>query len=88
MVFVLPLMNLVESLHLLPKVIGEKEEWILVVLSLCGFLNDVDVSKTLWRAEPRDKSCLLCALIYMLAHPCSCLFLTRSITVCVRSTCW
>jgi hypothetical protein len=29
-------------------VIGEREEWILVVLSLCGFLNNVDVGKPLW----------------------------------------
>jgi hypothetical protein len=47
-VFVLPLVNLVESLHLLLKVIGEREEWILVVLSLYGFLNNVDVGKPLW----------------------------------------
>jgi hypothetical protein len=33
----------------LPKVIGEREreEWIFVVLSLCGFLNNVDISKPL-----------------------------------------
>jgi hypothetical protein len=42
------LVNLVESLHLFPKVIGEREEWIFVVLSLCGFLNNMDVSKPLW----------------------------------------
>jgi hypothetical protein len=47
-VLVLPLVNQVESLHLLPKGIGEREEWILVVLSLCGFLNNVDISKPLW----------------------------------------
>jgi hypothetical protein len=37
-------------------------------LSLCGYLNNVDVSKPLWRAEPRDKSlCLLCFyFIYIL----------------------
>jgi hypothetical protein len=86
-VFVLPHVNLVESLHLLPKVIGEREEWILVVLSLCGFFNNVDVSNPLWRAEPRDESCLVCALFHMLAHLYSCLFLTRSIRVCLRSTC-
>jgi hypothetical protein len=38
-VFVLPFVNLVESLHLLPKVIGVREELTFVVLCLCGFLN-------------------------------------------------
>jgi hypothetical protein len=55
-VFVLPFVNLVESLHLLLKVIGVREELTFVVLSLCGLLNNVDVGKPLWRAEPRDKS--------------------------------
>jgi hypothetical protein len=33
-------------------------------LSLCGYLNNVDVRKHLWRAEPRDKSlCHLCFYI-------------------------
>jgi hypothetical protein len=33
-------------------------------LSLCGYLNNVDVSKPLWRAEPQDKSlCHLCFYI-------------------------
>ena len=27
--------------------------------SLCGFLNNKDVGKPWWRAEPRDKSCVL-----------------------------
>ena len=63
--FVLPFVNLVESLHLLPKVIGEREEWIFVVLGLCGFLNNVDVGKPWWRAEPRVKSCVtVCLLLY------------------------
>jgi hypothetical protein len=37
-------------------------------LSLCGYLNNVDVSKPLWQAEPRDKSlCQLCIFfIYIL----------------------
>jgi hypothetical protein len=69
-VFVLPFVNLVESLHLLPKVIGVREELTFVVLSLCGFLNNVDVGKPLWRAEPRDKSLSrVCSVLY------SCLFL-------------
>jgi hypothetical protein len=54
-VFVLPFVDLVESLHLLPKVIGVREELTFVVPSLCGFLNNVDLSKPLWQAEPRDK---------------------------------
>jgi hypothetical protein len=58
-------MILVESLHLLPKVIGVREELTFVVPSLCGFLNNVDVSKPLWRAEPQDKS---------LSHVCSRLY--------------
>jgi hypothetical protein len=39
-----------------------------VSLSLCGYLNNVDVSKPLWQAEPRDKSlCHLCFyFIYIL----------------------
>jgi hypothetical protein len=44
-VFVLPIAILVESLHLLPKVIGVREELTFVVLSLCSFLNNVDVSQ-------------------------------------------
>jgi hypothetical protein len=48
MVFVLPFVNLVESLHLLLKVIGVREELTFVVLSLCGFLNNVDIGKPLW----------------------------------------
>jgi hypothetical protein len=37
-------------------------------LSLCGYLNNVDVSKPFWWAEPRDKSlCHLCIyFIYIL----------------------
>jgi hypothetical protein len=37
-------------------------------LSLCGYLNNVDVSKPLWREEPQDKSlCHLCFyFIYIL----------------------
>jgi hypothetical protein len=76
-VFVLPFVNLVESLHLLPKVIGVREELTFVVPSLCGFLNNVDISKLLWRAEPRDKSLsrvcsLLCAdFASTLVHACS-----------------
>ena len=27
--------------------------------SLCGFLNNVDIGKPWWRAELRDKSCVL-----------------------------
>jgi hypothetical protein len=69
-VFVLPFVKLVESLDLLPKVIGVREEWTFVVLSLCGFLNNVDVSKPLWRAEPRDKS-----LSRVCSHLYSCLFM-------------
>jgi hypothetical protein len=61
----------VESLHLVPKVIGVREELTFVVPSLCDFLNNVDVSKPLWRAEPRDKSCLVRALVYLLVHACS-----------------
>jgi hypothetical protein len=38
-VFVLPFVNLVESLHLLLKVIGVREELTFVVLSICGFLT-------------------------------------------------
>jgi hypothetical protein len=69
-VFVLPFVNLVESLHLLPKVIGVREELTFVVLSLCGFLNNVDVGKPLWRAEPWDKSLSrVCSVLY------SCVFL-------------
>jgi hypothetical protein len=69
-VFVLPFVNLVESLHLLPKVVGVREELTFVVLSLCGFLNNVDVSKPLCRAEPRDKYfSRVCSHLY------SCLFL-------------
>jgi hypothetical protein len=65
-----PFVNLVESLHLLPKVIGVREKLTFVVLSLCGFLNNVDVSKPLWRAEPRDKSLSrVCFYLY------SCVFL-------------
>jgi hypothetical protein len=48
MVFVLPFVNLVESLHLLLKVIGVREELTFVVLSLCGFLNNMDIGKPLW----------------------------------------
>jgi hypothetical protein len=71
-VFVLPLVNLVESLHLLPYVIGEREEWIFVVLSLGGFLNNVDVGKPLWRVEPRDESLFrVCCDLYT----CSSLFM-------------
>jgi hypothetical protein len=73
--FVLPFVNLVESLHLLPKVIDVRKELTFVVLSLCGFLNNVDVSKPLWRAEPRDKSLSrVCSLLYSciaLVHACS-----------------
>jgi hypothetical protein len=68
-VFVLPFVKLGESLHLLPKVIGVREELTFVVPSLCGFLNNVDVSKPLWRAEPQDKSL---SRVYSLLH--SCLF--------------
>jgi hypothetical protein len=74
-VFVLPFLNLVESLHLLPKVIGVREELTFVVLRLCGFLNNVDVSKPLWRAEPRDKSlsrvCSHLNSCIALVHACS-----------------
>jgi hypothetical protein len=63
-VFVLPFVNLVESLHLLLKVIGVREELTFVVISLCGFLNNMDVGKPLWRAEPRDKSlCRVCSVL-------------------------
>jgi hypothetical protein len=55
----------VESLNLLPKVIGVREEWTIGVLSLCGFLNNVDVGKPLWRAEPRDKyMSRVCSVLY------------------------
>ena len=27
--------------------------------SLCGFLNNIDIGKPWWQAEPRDKSCLV-----------------------------
>jgi hypothetical protein len=64
-VFVLHFVKLVESLHLLPKVIGVSEELTFVVPSLCGFLNNVDVSKPLWRAEPQDKSL---SRVYSLLH--------------------
>jgi hypothetical protein len=69
-VFVLSFVNLVESINLLPKVIGVREELTFVVLSLGGFLNNVDVSKPLWRAEPRDKS-----LSRVCSHLYSCLLL-------------
>jgi hypothetical protein len=72
-VFVLPFVNLVESLHLLPKVIGVREELTFVVVSLCGFLNNVDVSKPLWRAEPQDKS-----LSRVCSHLYSCIDLVHS----------
>jgi hypothetical protein len=74
-VFVLRFVNLVESLYLLPKVIGLREELTFVVLSLCGFLKNVDVSKPLWRAEPQDKSLSrVCSRLYSciaLVHTCS-----------------
>jgi hypothetical protein len=48
-----------------------REELTFVVPSLCGFLNNVDVSKPLWRAEPRDKSlsraCSCFTYLFMLA---------------------
>ena len=34
--------------------------------SLCGFLNNVDICKPRWRAEPRNKSCVL-SLIFWIA---------------------
>jgi hypothetical protein len=70
-VFVLPFVILVENLHLLPKVIGVIEELTFVVPSLCGFLNNMDVSKPLWRAEPWVNPCLVLALVYLLVHACS-----------------
>jgi hypothetical protein len=47
--------------------VKQREEWTFVVLSLCGFLNNVDVGKPLWR---RDKSLSrVCCDLY------SCLFI-------------
>jgi hypothetical protein len=52
-------------------VIGVIEELTFVVPSLCGFLNNMDVSKPLWRAEPWVNPCLVLALVYLLVHACS-----------------
>jgi hypothetical protein len=44
-------------------------------LFLCGYLNNVDISKPLWRAEPRDNPCVTCAFTSYI----SCLLIYLSI---------
>jgi hypothetical protein len=58
--------------------VGEEDQ-----VGLGGFLNNVDVGKPLWRAEPRDKSlCHLCCARYLLL-----LVFDLNFRVFTRSTC-
>ena len=77
--FVLP-ENLSGTLTLNLGVGLEKRIGLEEAQSLCGFLNNIDIGKPWWRAEPRDKSCalFLYALNYIICVPldllgCTCL---------------